>query len=95
MCASLPGTHSPLLPAWLSRRAQIPRVSRHDLIVDEDFARFAFKQLVLGLEHLHDNHVAHRWGRGGRSRTAVSTALVAATGSRLGWQAVSPVWFAA
>lgn len=39
---------------------QIPRVGRSDLIVDEDFARYAFKQLVLGMEHLHDNHVAHR-----------------------------------
>lgn len=25
-----------------------------------DHARFMFKQLIAGLEHLHDNHVAHR-----------------------------------
>lgn len=25
-----------------------------------DYARFMFKQLITGLEHLHDNHVAHR-----------------------------------
>ena len=40
---------------------QIPKVSRLDLVVDEDSARFMFRQLVMGLQHLHDNHVAHRW----------------------------------
>ena len=40
---------------------QIPKVSRLALVVDEDTARFMFRQLVLGLQHLHDSHVAHRW----------------------------------
>lgn len=39
---------------------QIPRVSRLDLCVPEEAARFMFKQLAAGVEYLHALHVAHR-----------------------------------
>jgi len=58
---------------------QIPKVSRLELIVSEDMARLMFRQLIAGLEHLHDNHVAHRWvGRSGAGRARGNTHAVTA-----------------
>lgn len=40
--------------------AQIPKVSRLELCVEEEEARFMYRQLIAGVEYLHSLHVAHR-----------------------------------
>lgn len=40
--------------------AQIPKVARLELCVDEERARYMFRQLIAGVEYLHSLHVAHR-----------------------------------
>eukprot|EP00887_Chlorella_sp_A99_P005106 scaffold25.g5106.t1 len=40
--------------------AQISKVSRLELCVPEERARFLFKQLIAGVEYMHNNHICHR-----------------------------------